>query len=330
MTTALSILDTVPIRDGETGPAAAYQRTRELAQAAEALGYRRFWVSEHHNMPGTASAATAVVIGHVAAATRSIRVGSGGVMLPNHAPYVVAEQFGTLAALYPGRIDLGLGRSPGTDGLTLRALRRDPAAADRFPQDLQELRFFLAPAAPDQPVRAIPGAGADVPLWVLGSSLASAHLAAESGLPFAFASHVQPRELLRAIELYRANFKPSRQLDAPYVMPCINVYAAETDEAARRHFSSLQMGLVNFFRGRMGGTQPPVDDIEAVWVPQEKQIIQSMQAVAVVGSAKTVEAGLRDLIAATGADEVMIAGNFYDAPARLRSLELISEMKLAA
>jgi len=330
MTTALSILDTCPIFSGDADPGDAYRRTRELAQAGEAFGYRRFWVSEHHNMPGTASSATAILIGHLAGATRTIRIGSGGVMLPNHAPYVIAEQFGTLAALHPGRIDLGLGRSPGTDGHTLRALRRDPAAADRFPQDLQELMFFLSPAAPDQAVRAIPGAGADVPLWVLGSSLASAQLAAAAGLPFAFASHVQPRELLNAVQLYRSRFQPSAQLDAPYVMPCVNVFAAETDEKARWHFSSLQAGMVNFFRGRMGPTSPPVDDIEAVWTPQEKQIIQSMQAVAVVGSASTVEAGLRELIAATGADEIMVAGNFHDPAARIRSLEMISEMKLAA
>jgi luciferase family oxidoreductase group 1 len=329
VTAALSVLDTCPIIEGEVSPATAFRRTRELAQAAERLGYRRFWLSEHHNMPGTASAATAVVVGHVAAATSSIRVGSGGVMLPNHAPYVVAEQFGTLATLYPGRIDLGLGRSPGTDGNTLRALRRDPAAAHHFPEDLQELQFFLAPASAGQPVRAIPGAGAEVPLWVLGSSLSSAQLAAAAGLPFVFAAHVQPAELMRAIQLYRARFQPSQQLDAPYVMPCINVYAAETDREARRHFSSLQAGLVNFFRGRMGGVRPPVDDIEAIWSPQEKQIVEAMQAVAVVGSVKTVEAGLRDFIAATQADEVMIAGNFHDPAARIRSLELISEMQLA-
>jgi luciferase family oxidoreductase group 1 len=327
--TALSILDLCPILDGETSSAGALQRTRELAQAAERLGYRRIWLSEHHNMPGTASSATAVIIGHVAAATSSIRVGSGGIMLPNHAPYVVAEQFGTLATLYPGRIDLGLGRSPGTDGNTLRALRRDPAAADRFPQDLQELQFFLAPASAGQPVRAIPCAEAEVPLWVLGSSLSSAQLAAAAGLPFVFAAHVQPGELMRAIQLYRARFRPSPQLETPYVMPCINVYAAETDQEARRHFSSLQVGMVNFFRGRMGGVQPPVDDIEAIWAPQEKQIIESMQAVAVVGSARTVEAGLREFIAATGADEVMMAGTFHDPAARIRSLELVSGMRLA-
>jgi luciferase family oxidoreductase group 1 len=328
--TALSILDLCPILDGETTSAGAFQRTRELAQAAERLGYRRIWLSEHHNMPGTASSATAVMIGHVAAATSSIRVGSGGVMLPNHAPYVVAEQFGTLATLYPGRIDLGLGRSPGTDGQTVRALRRDPAGAERFPQDLQELQFFLAPASAGQAVRAIPAAGAEVPLWVLGSSLSSAHLAAVAGLPFVFAAHVQPAELMGAIELYRTRFQPSQQLAAPYVMPCINVFAAETDQEARRHFSSVQLGLVNFFRGRMGGLAAPVDDIEAVWTPQEKQIIQAMQADSVVGSAKTVEAGLRAFIAATGADEVMLAGTFHDPAARIRSLELISEMRLAA
>jgi luciferase family oxidoreductase group 1 len=323
----LSILDTCPIAEGETA-ADALRRTRELAQAAERLGFHRFWVSEHHNMQGTASAATAVVISHVAAATEAMRIGSGGVMLPNHAPYVVAEQFGTLGALYPGRIDLGLGRSPGTDQLTVQALRRDPRGAERFATDLQELQYFFAQATSDQPIRAVPGEGADVPVWLLGSSLSSVQLAAAAGLPFAFAAHVTPNGLIEAIEIYWARFTPSAQLKAPYFMPCINVFAAETDEEARRHFSSAQRGLVNFFRGRIGRVQPPVDDIEAIWSPQEKQMIEHMHRLTIVGSPETVGKRLRDFIAVTKADEVMIAGNFFDPAARIRSLEIISGLDL--
>jgi luciferase family oxidoreductase group 1 len=246
-------------------------------------------------------------------------------MLPNHAPYVVAEQFGTLAALHPGRIDLGLGRSPGTDGNTLMALRRSPQAADRFPQDLQELRFFLGEAVAGQAVRAIPGAGADLPLWILGSSLASAALSAAHGLPFAYAAHVSPANLMEAIRIYRGEFQPGPQLAAPYVMPCIAVLAAETDREARQHFSSTQLGMVNFFRGRMGPIQPPVDDIEAIWRPEEKGIIEQMNTRTIVGSARTVAEKLGAFIAETGADEVMITGNFFDRKARVRSLELIAE-----
>jgi luciferase family oxidoreductase group 1 len=321
--TRLSILDTCPIVQGED-IATALAKALESAQAAERLGYHRYWVSEHHNMPGTASSATAVIIGHLASGTRSIKVGSGGIMLPNHAPYVVAEQFGTLAALHPGRIDLGLGRSPGTDGNTLMALRRSPQAADRFPQDLQELRFFLDEPVANQAVRAIPGAGADLPLWILGSSLASAALSAAHGLPFAYAAHVSPSNLMEAIRIYRREFQPTGQQTTSYVMPCIAVLAADTDEEARRHFSSTQRGMVNFFRGMMGPIQPPVDDIEALWRPEEKRIIEQMNARTIVGSAETVATRLRAFIAETGADEVMITGNFFDRDARVRSLELIA------
>jgi luciferase family oxidoreductase group 1 len=287
-------------------------------------------MAEHHNMAATASSATAVLISHIASQTASIRVGSGGVMLPNHAPYVIAEQFGTLAALYPGRIDLGLGRSPGTDAMTLRALRRDPLAAERFPSDVQELMYFLDAAKPGQPVRAIPGEGADVPVWILGSSLGSAKLAAALGLPYAFASHVQPKDLMSAIEFYRAHFRPSKQLAAPYVMPCINMYAADTDQDARRLYSTHQLGLVNFFRGVIGGVQTPVDDIEVIWTAQEKSIIEHMNAVSIVGSAETVRMKLQEFFAATRADEVMISGNFYDPAAQIQSLELICESLHAA
>jgi luciferase family oxidoreductase group 1 len=322
----LSILDLCPIIEGDTF-ADALNRSREMAQAAERLDYHRYWISEHHNMAGTASAATSVVIGHLASATRTMRIGSGGVMLPNHAPLVIAEQFGTLAALHPGRIDLGLGRSPGTDQLTIQALRRDPRGAEYFARDLAELQFFFGKAAPGQQVRAIPGEGAEVPIWLLGSSPSSAKLAAEKGMPFAFAAHVTPNGLPEAIELYRSNFTPANGTK-PHFMICINVFAAETDEAARRHFSSALVGLINFFRGRMGPIQPPVDNVEALWTAQEKAIIENMHHYTIVGSAETVQSRLRAFIAVTGADEVMIAGNFFDAAARIRSLELIAAMDL--
>ena len=321
----LSILDLCPIAEGETA-ADALRKSRELAQAAERLGFHRYWVSEHHNMGGTASAATAVIISHVAASTQSMRIGSGGVMLPNHAPLVVAEQFGTLEALYPGRIDLGLGRSPGTDELTVRALRRDPRGSERFAADLQELQFFLGKASPSQPVRAIPGEGTELPIWILGSSPSSARLAAEKGLPFAFASHVTPDGLFEAIEVYRSSFIAANGQSTPYFMPCINIFAADTDAEARRHFSSAQMGLVNFFRGKRGPTHPPVDDIEAAWTPQEKATIEHMHQLTIVGSAQTVRDRIGAFATATGADEIMIAGNFFDSAARIRSLELISAM----
>ncbi|SFF96656.1 luciferase family oxidoreductase, group 1 [Novosphingobium sp. CF614] len=323
--TPLSILDLCPIAEGETA-ADALRRSRELAQAAERLGYHRFWVSEHHNMGGTASAATAVVISHVAASTRSMRIGSGGVMLPNHAPLVVAEQFGTLEALYPGRIDLGLGRSPGTDEFTVRALRRDPRGSERFAADLQELQVFLGKASPGQPVRAIPGESTDLPIWILGSSPSSARLAAQNGLAFAFAAHVTPNGLLEAIELYRSSFIARDGRSTPRFMPCINVFAADTDAEARYHFSSAQMGLINFFRGKRGPVHPPVDDIEAIWTPQEKAMIEHMHRLTIVGSGQAVRERLEAFAAATGADEIMIAGNFFDAGARIRSLELIGAM----
>ncbi len=322
----LSILDLCPIIDGDT-ITDALARSRELAQAAERLGYHRYWISEHHNMVGTASAATSVMIGHVASATTTMRIGSGGIMLPNHAPLVVAEQFGTLAALHPGRIDLGLGRSPGTDMMTVQALRRDPRGAENFARDLAELQFFLGKPVPDQPVRAIPGQEADLPIWLLGSSPSSARLAAEKGMSFAFAAHVTPNGLMEAIKLYRSSFVPVAG-SQPHFMPCINVFAAETDEAARRHFSSALIGLVNFFRGRMGPVQPPVDNIEALWTPQEKATIEHMHHYTIAGSPRTVEQRLRAFIAQTGADEIMIAGNFHDPAARIRSLELIAGIDL--
>jgi luciferase family oxidoreductase group 1 len=280
-----SILDLSPIVEG--GDAAqAFRNTLDLARHAERWGYRRYWLAEHHNMPGIASSATAVLIGHVAAGTSSIRVGSGGVMLPNHAPLVIAEQFGTLAALHPGRIDLGLGRAPGTDPWTSRALRRglgDPA--DSFPQDVVELQAYFRPAAPDQAVRAVPGEGLDVPIWLLGSSLYSAQLAALLGLPFAFASHFAPDLLLPALEIYRSRFRPSAALDRPYAMAGVPVYAAETNEEARRRFTSQQQGFLNLRRGMPGRLPPPVDSMEGRWSPAERAMVERRRASSLVSAA---------------------------------------------
>src|SRR5215218_1218278 len=265
----LSILDLAPICEGGDA-GAALKNTLELAQHAERWGYRRFWLAEHHNMPGIASAATAVVIGHVAGATRSIRVGSGGIMLPNHSPLVIAEQFGTLESLYPGRIDLGLGRAPGTDQRTLQALRRTSVSADSFPEDVLELMLLLADPKPGQPVRAVPGAGTNVPIWILGSSTFGAELAAALGLPYAFASHFAPDALFPALEIYREKFKPSKQLDHPYAMLGVNVVAADTDAEARRLFTTVQQSFTNLVRGAGGKLQPPIADIEDYWTAPEK------------------------------------------------------------
>src|SRR3954468_12953952 len=259
--TALSVLDLVRVREGGDARG-ALDASRALAAHVEQLGFTRFWVAEHHNMPGVASAATAVVIGHIAAGTRTIRVGAGGIMLPNHAPYVIAEQFGTLERLFPGRIDLGLGRAPGTDQLTLRALRRTPEAAENFPQDVLEVQPFLAPAGPNQRIQAVPAAGTEVPLWILGSSHFGAMLAAELGLPYAFASHFAPDELIPALKIYRERFKPSEQLERPYAMVVVNIIAAETDAEARRLAPPQQMSFANIFRGARGLSRPPIDDIE--------------------------------------------------------------------
>jgi luciferase family oxidoreductase group 1 len=321
----LSVLDLVPITAGSTA-AAALRNSLDLARHAERLGYRRYWVAEHHNMPGIASAATSVVIGHLAGGTSTMRVGAGGIMLPNHAPMAIAEQFGTLEALYPGRIDLGLGRAPSSDGYAAQALRRDPMQANRFPQDVQELQAFLAPAEPGQLVQAVPGAGADVPLWILGSSTFGAQLAAFLGLPYGFASHFAPDDLLPALELYRRTFKPSAQLAEPYVMPGLNVVAAETDEEARRLFTTIQQGFANIRRGRPGPYQPPVDDIEAYWSPSERAQAMHMLRYAVVGSRDTVRQGLQEFADLTAADELMVVSAIYDHAARLRSYEILAEV----
>ena len=322
-----SVLDLSPIAEGSTA-SDALRNSLELAQHAERLGYKRYWLAEHHNMPGIASAATAVAIGHVAGGTKTIRVGSGGIMLPNHSPLVVAEQFGTLASLYPERIDLGLGRAPGTDPFTMRALRRDAgAAADRFPEDVAELQKYLGDAEPGQRVRAIPGAGTRVPIWLLGSSLFSAQLAAEMGLPFAFASHFAPTDLMQALRLYRNLFKPSAQLEKPNAMVAVNVIAAETDVEARRQFSSLQQSFTLLRRGTPGKVPPPIDDINSFWSPAEKAMAEEIFLFSVVGSPEKVERGLRQILELTQADELILAAHIYDHKARLRSFEIAANVR---
>jgi luciferase family oxidoreductase group 1 len=277
-------------------------------------------------MIGVASAATSVVIGFIAGGTRTIRVGAGGIMLPNHSPLVIAEQFGTLESLYPGRIDLGLGRAPGTDQRTLRALRRDPMSAESFPQDVLELQALLAPRKPGQVVEAVPGTGLEVPLWILGSSLYGAQLAAALGLPYAFASHFAPDELMGALAAYRASFRPSAQLASPYAMVGANVVVAETDAQARRLYTSVQQGFTNLLRGARGRLQPPIDDIESYWTPAEKAHASRMLACSFVGSPVTVRAGLTQFAAQTGADEIIVASGIFDQGARLRSYELLAEV----
>lgn len=322
---AISILDLVPIVEGQ-GAGEALRNSAELIAHAEALGYTRYWVAEHHNMTGIASAATAVVIGHLAAATKTIRVGSGGIMLPNHAPLVIAEQFGTLDALFPGRIDLGLGRAPGTDQMTMRALRRNPMSADTFPQDVIELQAFLAPAGPNQAIRAVPGAGSNVPLWILGSSLFGAQLAAELGLPYAFASHFAPDALIQALRIYRERFKPSEQLASPYAMPGINVVAAETDAEARYLATSLQQRFVGMVRGARGKLQPPIDDIETYWSPAEKAHVAGMLRYAFIGSRETLRRELGAFLQETRADEIMVTAPIFDHDKRKRSYEILAEI----
>jgi luciferase family oxidoreductase group 1 len=321
----LSVLDLSPIIAG--GDASqAFRNTVDLARHAETLGYTRYWLAEHHNMPGIASAATSVVIGHVAGATSRIRVGAGGIMLPNHAPLVIAEQFGTLAALYPDRIDLALGRAPGSDQLTMRALRRDPRSAEFFPQDVVELLSYFEDAAPGQLVRAVPGAGSHVPVWLLGSSTYSAQLAAQIGAPFAFASHFAPAQLHQALQLYRAGFEPSDRLEKPYAMVGASVVAAESDAEAQRLFSSLQQQFVALQRGQPIQLQPPVDDMEQRMTPQEKFGLEHTLRYAIVGGPDTVRAKLAALVAETGADEVIVTANIYEHEARKRSYGILAEV----
>lgn len=317
----LSILELGRVRQG-SDRRTALDNARTLAQHAERLGFRRIWVAEHHNSPAVSTAATSVVLSHIAAGTTTIRVGAGGVMLPNHAPYVVAEHFGTLETLYPGRIDLGLGRAPGSDQLTLRALRRDPSNAENFPQDVLELQEFLAPKGETQRIEAVPGSGTNVPLWILGSSLFGAQLAAALGLPYAFGSQFSPQALHQALGVYRANFRPSKQLQKPFAMIGVNVVAAETDAEARVLATSQQMTFADMFRGMPSLLKPPVQDIEAYWTPREKAQTEQMLSCSIVGSAETVRNGLNQLVADTKADELLIVSDIFDLSKRLRSLEI--------
>lgn len=321
--TSLSILELVRVTE-ETDARGALDNARDLAAHAENWGYERIWVAEHHNMRGIASAATSIVIAHIAAGSQRIRVGAGGIMLPNHAPYIIAEQFGTLAQLHPGRIDLGLGRAPGTDQMTVRALRRSPDNSERFPQDVLELQRYFEPAMPDQRLQAVPAAGTEVPLWILGSSMFGAHLAAELGLPYAFASHFAPDLLIPALAAYRAHFKPSKQLEHPYVMAGINIIAADNDREARRLATTQQMSFTNMLRGKTGLSQPPIDDIDSYWSPMEQAQVSQMLSRSIVGSPDTVRAGIAGFVAETGVDEIMVVSDIYEHPARLHSFELIA------
>jgi luciferase family oxidoreductase group 1 len=327
MTIPFSVLDLSPIVEGGTA-ADALRNTLDLARHAERLGYERYWVAEHHNMTGIASAATVVVIGHVAAGTRTIRVGSGGIMLPNHAPLVVAEQFGTLETLFPGRIDLGLGRAPGTDQNTSRALRRDlQTNAEQFPQDVLELRAYFDEVQPGQQIRAVPGMGLKVPLWILGSSLFGAQVAAALGLPFAFASHFAPEALMPALEIYRRYFKPSEQLDKPYAMVAANIIAADTDAQARHLFTSLQQSFVKLRRGTPGKLAPPIDDINSWAAPVELAGLNHSLVYSFVGAPETVSRGVRSFLEMTQADELIVSGHIFDHSARLHSYELAARIR---
>lgn len=321
----LSILDLAFVSEGATA-AIALRHTLDLAQHTEKWGYHRFWLAEHHNMVGIASAATAVVIGYVASGTKTIRVGAGGIMLPNHSPLVIAEQFGTLESLYPGRIDLGLGRAPGTDQRTMLALRRNHQSSDTFPHDVLELQAYLASAVDGQLVQAVPGGGSNVPIWILGSSLFGSQLAAELGLPYAFASHFAPAALMPALQAYFRGFKPSKQLDKPYAAAGVNVFAADTDEEARRLFTSAQQQFTNMFRDKRGKLPAPIDDIEAYWTPSEKTQASAMLSRSFVGSRETVRAGLNAFLEETRVQELIIASAIFDHPARLHSYELISDL----
>jgi luciferase family oxidoreductase group 1 len=318
----LSVLDLSPILEGSDA-AQSFANSRDLARHAEALGYRRYWLAEHHGMPGIASAATAVVISHVAAGTTSMRVGAGGIMLPNHAPLMVAEAFGTLASLYPGRIDLGLGRAPGTDPATSQALRRNLGTnVDTFPDDVVELMHYFRDAEPEQRVRAVPGAGLDVPVWILGSSLYGAQLAAALGLPYAFASHFAPGEMDHAIAIYRERFRPSAQLSRPHAMLGLNIFAADTEDEARLIFSSHQQAFVNSRSGRPGRLPPPNRDFEATLDPRWRAMLDQMLSCRVVGTQEAVVKGLKAFVERTGADEIMVTGQIYDHAARKRSFEI--------
>jgi len=322
---ALSVLDLSPICEG--GDAAqSFRNSLSLAQRVEQMGYRRYWLAEHHGMPGIASAATAVLLAHIGAGTSTIRIGAGGVMLPNHSPLVIAEQFGTLESLYPGRIDLGLGRAPGSDQRTAQALRRDlDSHPDQFPQDVIELMDFMS-KAPRQSVMAVPGRGLEVPIWILGSSTFGAQLAAHLGLPYAFASHFAPQQLMQAIQIYRETFKPSAQLAKPYVMLGFNIFAAETDKEAQFHASSWQQAFVNLRSGRPGRLPPPVEGYIDNVGPSERALLDSVLSCAAVGAPDTVRAGLQAFVERTGADELMVTTQVFDHAARLRSYEIVAQI----
>ncbi|MGV3743560.1 MAG: LLM class flavin-dependent oxidoreductase [Burkholderiaceae bacterium] len=321
-----SVLDLSPINEGSSA-AQSFHNTLDLARHAERWGYKRFWLAEHHGMPGIASAATAVLIGHVAGGTERIRVGAGGIMLPNHAPLVIAEQFGTLESLYPGRIDLGLGRAPGSDQATARALRRNLASdADEFPQDVQELMDYFS-ADGRRPVQAVPGAGLDIPLWILGSSLFGAQLAAAYGLPYAFASHFAPAQMMQAIALYRSLFRPSPRLKRPYVMLGFNVFAADTDEEAQYLASSMQQAFVSLRSGRPSRLQPPVKDYRENLDPIQQSMLDQVLSCSAIGSPASVSAHLAEFIALTKADELMITCQIFDHTARLRSYEIAAQAR---
>ncbi len=324
--THYSVLDLSPIlQGGDAGQ--AFRNSLDLAQHVERWGYHRYWLAEHHNMPGVASAATSVIIGHIAGATKRIRVGSGGIMLPNHAPLQIAEQFGTLASLYPGRIDLGLGRAPGGDMAVMRALRRGLGSnGDTFPQDVRELQQYFAPATPDQLLRAIPGVGLEVPLYLLGSSDFSARLAGEMGLPFAFASHFAPDFLPNALALYRHHFQPSAQLQEPHAIVGVNVIAAETDEEARRIYTTLQQMFLGIIRGRRTQLPPAIESMEGIWNAAEQAQVERMTRCSAVGSAETVRRELEMLLEMTHADELIITAQIFDHAERLRSFEIAAQV----
>jgi luciferase family oxidoreductase group 1 len=325
MSIPYSILDLSPIPQGFTATD-ALNNSRDLAQHAEKWGFTRYWMAEHHNMTGNASSATAVALCYVAAGTSTIRIGSGGIMLPNHAPLVVAEQFGTLASLFPGRIELGLGRAPGTDQMTARALRRDlQSSSDQFPQDVQELQFYFDDVQPGQAVKAIPGAGLHVPIWILGSSTYGAQVAAHFGLPYAFASHFAPEALMQALHAYKSLFKPSSQQAKPHAGVGVNIVAADTDEQARYLFTTHQQHATRMRRNTRGQIPPPIDDIETFWTPYEKVSVSEQLSCSVVGSPETVRRGLQALVDKTGADELIMAGQIFDHKARLRSFEIAAQ-----
>ncbi|CAN5446803.1 MsnO8 family LLM class oxidoreductase [soil metagenome] len=322
---SFSVLDLSPIVEGSTA-ADALRNSLDLARNAERLGYKRFWVAEHHSMPGIASAATSVVIGHIGAGTKTIRIGSGGIMLSNHAPIVIAEQFGTLESLFPGRIDLVLGRAPGSDGLTMRTLRRRIDAGDEFPEQLQELQYFLKTPVEGQKVKAVPGGGLDIPIWLLGSSDFSARLAGRLGMRFAFAAHFSPENTLPALAIYRENFRPSEDLEKPHAMVAINVFAADTDREAERLATSQHQSFLNLIRGNPGKIKPPVDDMDEVWTSEEKLLVQARLGGSIIGGPSTVRDGLVKISESTAADELIINAMTYDHAARVKSYEIVADI----